>query len=73
MCLGRGPNLLFGGIVALNRECSSEIASFLASVFVEVISAPSFDDKALEILSKKPNLRLLELKIDKSYGSDKLN
>ena len=40
-------------------------------MFVEVIRAPSFDDKALEILSKKPNLRLLELKIDKSYGSDK--
>jgi phosphoribosylaminoimidazolecarboxamide formyltransferase / IMP cyclohydrolase len=65
------PKSAFGGIVALNRECSSEIASFLASVFVEVITAPSFDDKALEILSKKPNLRLLELKIDKSYGSDK--
>lgn len=67
------PKSAFGGIIALNRECSEEIAKFLASVFVEVIVAPSFSDSAKEILSKKSNLRLLKLKIDKNYGGDKVS
>lgn len=54
----------FGGIVALNRPCSNEIATFLQSVFFEVLIAPDYDEKALQVLSQKKNLRLLKLQGD---------
>ncbi|MDR3344098.1 MAG: bifunctional phosphoribosylaminoimidazolecarboxamide formyltransferase/IMP cyclohydrolase [Oscillospiraceae bacterium] len=55
------PVSIFGGIVALNRAVDSETAAELAKTFLEIIIAPSFDADALEILTKKPNIRLLEL------------
>ena len=51
----------FGGVVALNRSCSVAVAEAISSVFVEIVLAPSFDDKALSVLSKKKNLRVLEV------------
>lgn len=51
----------FGGIVALNRECSKELAEQMISIFFEVIVAPSFSPQALEIFSKKENLRILQI------------
>ena len=51
----------FGGIVALNRPCDREIAETLASIFVEVLIAPSFTAEALAVLAAKPNVRVLEL------------
>ncbi len=52
---------IFGGIVALNREVTEETAEKMASIFLEVVLAPSFSREALEIFSKKPNIRLLEI------------
>ena len=49
----------FGGIIALNRTCTVEVAEAISSVFVEIVLAPSFDDDALTVLSKKKNLRVL--------------
>lgn len=54
------PQSAFGGIIAVNRELDGRIAEFLAKKFVEVICAPGYDPKALEIFGKKPNLRLLK-------------
>lgn len=51
----------FGGIVALNRPCTGEVAEFLASVFIEIILAPSYSDGALAAFAKKPNCRVLQL------------
>ncbi|MFH0819003.1 MAG: bifunctional phosphoribosylaminoimidazolecarboxamide formyltransferase/IMP cyclohydrolase [Patescibacteria group bacterium] len=51
----------FGGIIALNRDCNEEIATEISKVFAEIVIAPKFDEKALEILAKKKNLRLLEI------------
>jgi len=51
----------FGGIIALNRPCNKMIAEKIASVFAEIVLAPTFDSEALEFLAKKPNLRVLEL------------
>ena len=51
----------FGGIVALNRVCSVAVAEAISSVFVEIVLAPSFEDGALSVLSKKKNLRVLEV------------
>lgn len=53
------PVSVFGGIVACNREVTREVAQYLEKIFLECVVAPSFDKKALEILSKKKNLRLL--------------
>jgi phosphoribosylaminoimidazolecarboxamide formyltransferase/IMP cyclohydrolase len=50
----------FGGVVAFNRPLSSSVARSLAQVFVEVVAAPRIDPDALKILSRKPNLRVLE-------------
>lgn len=55
----------FGGIVALNRTCDTNIAEALAKIFVEVVIAPTFTPEALQILSAKPNLRVLELDFQK--------
>lgn len=49
----------FGGVIALNRPCTEKIALFLTTVFVEVIIAPEFSKSALQILSRKKNVRVL--------------
>jgi len=55
------PVSIFGGIVAANREIDAACAEKMSKVFLEVIVAPSFSKDALTILTKKKNLRLLEL------------
>ena len=52
---------IFGGIVACNGEVDEETASEMVKIFLEIVIAPSFSEKALEILKKKPNLRVLSL------------
>jgi len=51
----------FGGIIALNRACTIAVAEAISSVFFEIVLAPSFEDSALSVLSKKKNLRVLEV------------
>jgi phosphoribosylaminoimidazolecarboxamide formyltransferase/IMP cyclohydrolase len=56
----------FGGIVIFNRTVGVDIAKELSNIFLEVVIAPDFKNEALDIFSKKKNLRLLKLKgIDK--------
>lgn len=52
---------IYGGIVAFNRPVTAEVARELKPIFLEIVMAPSFDAEALEILSSKKNLRLLEV------------
>jgi phosphoribosylaminoimidazolecarboxamide formyltransferase / IMP cyclohydrolase len=49
----------FGGIVALNRAVDGATAELLGETFLECIVAPSFDERALELLTQKKTLRLL--------------
>ncbi|MBI5134656.1 bifunctional phosphoribosylaminoimidazolecarboxamide formyltransferase/IMP cyclohydrolase [Candidatus Uhrbacteria bacterium] len=49
----------FGGIVALNRKCTKEIAGDLSKVFVEIVLAPEIDPEALTVFAGKPNVRVL--------------
>jgi phosphoribosylaminoimidazolecarboxamide formyltransferase/IMP cyclohydrolase len=53
------PVSAFGGIIGANREFDADAAAVVESMFLEVIVAPSFSDKAREILAKKKNLRLI--------------
>ena len=52
---------IFGGIVAVNRELDAATAEAMKPIFLEIIIAPSFSKEALEILSTKKNLRLMEV------------
>ena len=52
---------IFGGIVAFNREVNLAVAELLKPIFLEIIMAPSFAPDALEFLSTKKNLRLLQV------------
>ncbi|WP_440990723.1 bifunctional phosphoribosylaminoimidazolecarboxamide formyltransferase/IMP cyclohydrolase [Haloarchaeobius baliensis] len=51
----------FGGIVALNRECDADTAELIIDSFKEVVVAPGYTDDALDILTEKKNLRVLDL------------
>lgn len=57
------PVSIFGGIVAFNETVNKEVAEKLADIFLEIIIAPSFDDDAFELLSKKKNIRLMTLDV----------
>ncbi len=52
---------IFGGIVALNRPVTQDVAKQMSEIFLEVVIAPSYDEEAFEILSQKKNIRLLSL------------
>jgi phosphoribosylaminoimidazolecarboxamide formyltransferase / IMP cyclohydrolase len=53
------PISAFGGVVAVNRPVTAEVAQAMSEIFLEVVIAPAFDEAALEILTKKQNIRLL--------------
>ncbi len=55
------PLSAFGGIVGLNMEVDKETAAEMSNLFLECIIAPSYGKDALNILSKKKNLRLIDV------------
>jgi phosphoribosylaminoimidazolecarboxamide formyltransferase/IMP cyclohydrolase len=55
------PQSAYGGVIAINRPVDKGLAESLAGQFVEVLLAPAFDASALEVLTQKKNVRLLEL------------
>ncbi len=55
------PVSAFGGIVALSVPIDEPTAALISETFLEVIMAPSYAPAALDILTKKKNIRLLEL------------
>ncbi|MFF4572355.1 bifunctional phosphoribosylaminoimidazolecarboxamide formyltransferase/IMP cyclohydrolase [Streptomyces sp. NPDC001410] len=54
------PLSAFGGVIAVNRPVSKEMAEQVAEIFTEVIVAPGYEDGALEALTKKKNIRVLK-------------
>ena len=55
------PKSAFGGVVALNRECDAETAEQVVDSFKEVVIAPGSTDAALDVLTEKDNLRILDV------------
>ncbi len=53
------PVSAFGGVIATNRPVSAAMAQQVAEVFTEVVVAPEFDPDAVEILTRRKNVRLL--------------
>ncbi|MFD8593685.1 bifunctional phosphoribosylaminoimidazolecarboxamide formyltransferase/IMP cyclohydrolase [Kitasatospora sp. NPDC059646] len=53
------PVSAYGGVIAVNRPVTVELAEQIAPIFTEVVVAPGYEDGALEVLTKKKNLRVL--------------
>jgi phosphoribosylaminoimidazolecarboxamide formyltransferase/IMP cyclohydrolase len=53
------PVSAFGGVIAANRPVSVAMAEQVAEVFTEVILAPGYEDGAVEVLTRKKNIRIL--------------
>ncbi|MET0783687.1 MAG: bifunctional phosphoribosylaminoimidazolecarboxamide formyltransferase/IMP cyclohydrolase [Leifsonia flava] len=58
------PVSAFGGVIAANRVVTRAMAETVAGIFTEVLIAPGFEPEALELLTAKKNIRLLELPAD---------
>ena len=54
------PLSAFGGVIAINREIDVELAERLSKNFVEVLIAPAYEQEAMEILTRKEAIRILE-------------
>lgn len=54
---------IFGGIVATNCEVTREMAEAMHPIFLEIILAPKFSQEALDVLTTKKNLRLMEFQM----------
>lgn len=55
------PVSAFGGVIAVNRAVTVELAEQIADVFTEVVLAPAFDDDAVAVLGRSKNVRLLRM------------
>ena len=55
------PVSIFGGIIAVNGKVDKETAEKMHNIFLEIILATDYDEEALEILTKKKNLRIYKL------------
>ncbi len=55
------PVSIFGGIVAANMEIDEKTAREISKIYVEIVVAPSYEQKAIEILKGKKNIRILKL------------
>ena len=60
LALACDPMSAFGGIVSCNFKINKSLAEELNNIFLEVVVANGFDKKALKILKKKKNLRLID-------------
>ncbi len=59
--LSTDPMSAFGGIVSLNRPCDEETATKIIDSFKEVVVAPGYTEGALDVLTQKENLRVLDV------------
>ncbi|MFD4545282.1 bifunctional phosphoribosylaminoimidazolecarboxamide formyltransferase/IMP cyclohydrolase [Streptomyces sp. NPDC058466] len=64
------PLSAFGGVIAVNRPVSKEMAEQVAEIFTEVIVAPDYEDGALEVLAKKKNIRVLKAPAAPSHPAE---
>jgi len=53
------PLSAYGGVIAANTEVSAEMAEYVSTIFTEVIVAPAYAPGALDLLTRKKNIRVL--------------
>ncbi len=64
------PISAFGGIVGFNKKVDSELAEIFIKKFYEIIVAPEYEEKALEIFKSKPDLRVIKCPEKLKYEYD---
>ncbi|MGH8823674.1 MAG: bifunctional phosphoribosylaminoimidazolecarboxamide formyltransferase/IMP cyclohydrolase, partial [Jiangellaceae bacterium] len=64
------PVSAYGGVIAANRLVPAAMAEQVAEVFTEVIVAPGFEPEALEVLTRKKNLRILRVDDRRRGGAE---
>ncbi len=65
------PLSAFGGIVGLNKVVDEDTAGLInSSRFIECVIAPGYTDKAVEILKRKKNVRILDIPDMNKRGLD---
>ena len=52
---------IFGGIIASNGEIDKDTAEMIGDIFIEVVLAPSYSKEAIEVLTKKKNIRIIQI------------
>ncbi|TFD49247.1 bifunctional phosphoribosylaminoimidazolecarboxamide formyltransferase/IMP cyclohydrolase [Cryobacterium sp. Hh11] len=67
------PISAFGGVIAANRVVTLAMAETVNGIFTEVLVAPGFEPAAVELLTQKKNIRLLELPADYERSSLELH
>jgi len=60
----------YGGIVAANRPVTAAMAEAMRPVFYEIVIAPAYEPRALELLKKKKDLRILVAELPPGYGKE---
>lgn len=60
--LAADPVSAFGGVLITNEKMDEETAQEINKLFFEVIIAPAYDDKAINLLKQKQNRIILEQK-----------
>jgi phosphoribosylaminoimidazolecarboxamide formyltransferase / IMP cyclohydrolase len=68
--LASDPVSAFGGIVAFTHAVDDAVAQELSATFLEIVIAPGFSPEALAILTRKRNLRLLELPVSPASADE---
>jgi phosphoribosylaminoimidazolecarboxamide formyltransferase / IMP cyclohydrolase len=69
---GCDPVSAFGGVIAVNRPVSVAMAEQVAEVFTEVVVAPAYDEGAVEVLTRKKNIRVLVCPLDEEPAATEL-
>jgi phosphoribosylaminoimidazolecarboxamide formyltransferase/IMP cyclohydrolase len=64
------PVSAFGGVIATNVPVSVAMAEQVAEVFTEVIVAPGYDDGAVDVLTRKKNIRVLVVPEGQRAGAE---
>jgi phosphoribosylaminoimidazolecarboxamide formyltransferase/IMP cyclohydrolase len=62
------PLSAYGGVIAANRAVTRDLAEQIAEVFTEVVVAPEFAGDAVEVLARKPSVRLLRVAAPPSHA-----
>lgn len=63
---------IFGGIVAVNGVVDKKASEKMHEIFLEIIAARDFTDEALEVLTKKKNVRLVKVNFDNESVREEL-
>jgi phosphoribosylaminoimidazolecarboxamide formyltransferase/IMP cyclohydrolase len=62
------PVSAFGGVIAFNGEIDEPLAERLAENFVEVLISPEYSEAAMEILTRKEAIRILQDTEKRTYS-----